>query len=118
MAVERQARQEGVREHQIEVLGGEVGLPQAHDPGVGDRQRGDPAGQAAAAVVEVEGIEAHLEHAAVRAQLRRRAVQHRAVGKAWIEEPQVGQASRVGVHGEVVAHRIAWPAHPTFDREL
>ena len=37
MTVERQARQKGVGQHQIEVLGGEVGLPQAHDPGVGDR---------------------------------------------------------------------------------
>ena len=69
-------------------------------------------------VGEVERIEAHLEHAAVRAQRRRRAVQHHAVGKARIEEPQVGQARRVGVDGEVVAHRIVWPAHPPFDREL
>ena len=36
MAVKRQVRQKGVGEHQVEVLGREVGLPQPHDARIRD----------------------------------------------------------------------------------
>ncbi len=117
MSVKRQVREEGVREHQVEVFGSDVRPPQTHDSRIRHREGGEPTGQPAAVVGEVEWIEAHLEHAAVRAERRRSAVQHDAVGESWLEEPEVGQVRRVRVHGEVVAHGIARPAHPPFDRE-
>src|SRR6266446_1720492 len=67
---------------------------------------------------EVERPQLNLEHPAPMRGECHTAVQHRVLGKARVEKPDVGQRRRVGPHDEVPEQRVARPLDRAARAEL
>src|SRR5213594_540423 len=102
--------EEGAGELEIEVARLEAGRLQGHEPGIGRAERREPARDGAAARGEGERLEPDLQQAAAVGAQRDAPVQHRPVGEAGVDEPEVREGGGVGARREIEQQRAARPA--------
>src|SRR5207253_8964056 len=90
-AWERQRIKERASELEVEVLSGEIGVPQRHEPRVAGGQRREAAGHGAAAFAHSQRVESDFEHALAMRFEPHAAREHGAGREAPIDEVEVAE---------------------------